>query len=315
MPRNRFRQNLVLQHLRVTGDDVIQRDRRHTSANASLQVKSPPSVFKRSGPGSPLLSNRRYCLSNQTYRAQYMRIPPPMPMPIHNNSMRWQPLRAPMGSELNTYQLPSQPNMHASFSNSMPYQPQLSSTPNVMNNHLNMVPSQPMLSPQSNTVNVFASSVTCQPQAPSQSYYCSNTFLRPTPQLSFQPVVDNSYANRMPLEPLINGQSDSTPCEYQNVQHVNQPHSFLDPNLEDIDFGCVNLTSESNQEPSSQHQGVGLVTETETSPHTEMDNLFAGSPNVDALNFQYDSWNLGISDKPVHSPEPDISDSSFFFGL
>lgn len=317
VPRNRFRPNLVLQHLHSTGNDVIQRDRRHTAANGGLHVKSPPSVFKRTGPGSPLLSNRRYSL-NQTYRGQYMRTPPPMPMPIpvHNNSMRWQPLRAQMGLELYTYQLPSQPNINANFPNSMPYQPQLSSAPNVMNNHLNMLPFQPMVPPLPNTANVFSSSVTSQPQVPSQAYYNSNTFLRPTePQLSFQPFVDNSYSNRTPLEPLINGQPDSAPNEYQNVQHVNQHHSFLDTTFEDIDLGCVNPTSDTNQEPPFQHQDVGLVTENETLPHTELDDLFAGSPNVDALNFQYDSWNLGNSDKPVLSPEPDISDSSFFFGL
>lgn len=314
-PRNRFRPNLVLQHLRSTGDDVIQRDRRRIAANSGLQVKSPPSVFKRTGLGGPLLSNRRYCLSNQTYRGQYMRTPPPMPMPIpvHNNSMRWQPLHAQMGSELNNYQLPLQPNIHANFSNSLPYQPQLSS-PNVINNHLNMLPFQPMVPPLPNTANVYGSSVTSQPQVPSQACYYSNTFFRPTePLLSFQPVVDNSFSNRMPLEPLINGQPDSAPDEYQNVQHVDQHHSFLDTTFEDIDLGSVNPTYDTTQEPPSQHQDVGLVTENETLPHTELDDLFAGSPNVDALNFQYDSWNLG--DKPVHSPEPDISDSSFFFGL
>ncbi|KAK1353284.1 COPII coat assembly protein SEC16-like [Heracleum sosnowskyi] len=318
VPRNRFRPNLVLQHLRSTGND-IQRDRRHTAANAGLQVKSPPSVFKRTGPGSPLLSNRRYCFSNQTFRGPYMRIPPPMPMPIppvHNNSMRWQPLHAQMGSEFNTYQLPSQPNIHANFSNSLPFQPQLTSTPNVMNNHLNSLPFQPMMSPLSNTADGFGSSVTSQPQVPSQAQYYGNTFLRPTQsQLSFQPVVDNSYANATPLEPMINSQPDFAPNEYQNVEHVDHHGSFLDSTFEDIDLGSVNLTSDTNQEPPSQHQDVGLVTENVTLPHTELDNLFVGSPNVDALNFQYDNWSLGSSDKPVHSPEPDISDSSFFFGL
>ncbi|XP_074348347.1 uncharacterized protein LOC141687089 [Apium graveolens] len=312
VPRNRFRPNLVLQHLRSTGNDVIQRDRR------GLQVKSPPSVFKRTGPGSPLLSNRRYCLSNQTFRGPYIRVPPPMPMPIppvHNNIMRWQPFHPQMGSEFNTYQLPAQPNIHANFSNSMPFQPQLSTAPNVMTNHLNISPFQPMMSPLSNTANVFGSSVT-QPQVPSQAQYYGNAFLGPTQsQLPFQPVVDSSYTNGAPLEPMLNGQPDFPPNEYQIVQQVDHHGSFLDSIVEDIDLGSVNLTSDTNQEPPSQHQDVGLVSENVTLPHTELDNLFVGSPNLDALNIQYDSWNLGSSDKPVHSPEPDISDSSFFFGL
>ncbi|KAL1830408.1 hypothetical protein ACET3Z_000059 [Daucus carota] len=314
VPRNRFRPNLVLQHLRSTDNDLLQRDRRHTAGNAALQVKSPPSVFKRTG-GGPLLSNRRYCLSNQTYRAQYMSIPPQMPIPVHNNSMRWQPLFPQLGPELNTYQLPPQPNIHANFSNPLPYQPQLSSTPNVMNNHMNMMPSQPMVSPPSSTANFFVSSVT-EHQVPTQAYHYGNTFLRPSQsQLSLQPIVDNSYTNRMPSEPLIYGQLNAAPNEYQNV-NLNQDHSFLGSTEEDIDLSCINLTSESNQEPTPQHQDIGLVTEHEALPRTEQeDDLFGGSPNLDALNFQYDSWNLGSSDKPVHSPEPDISDSSFFFGL
>uniref|UniRef100_A0A166FKI2 Uncharacterized protein n=1 Tax=Daucus carota subsp. sativus TaxID=79200 RepID=A0A166FKI2_DAUCS len=192
---------------------------------------------------------------------------------------------------------------------------QLSSTPNVMNNHMNMMPSQPMVSPPSSTANFFVSSVT-EHQVPTQAYHYGNTFLRPPQsQLSLQPIVDNSYTNRMPSEPLIYGQLNAAPNEYQNI-NLNQDHSFLGSTEEDIDLSCINLTSESNQEPTPQHQDIGLVTEHEALPRTEQqDDLFGGSPNLDALNFQYDSWNLGSSDKPVHSPEPDISDSSFFFGL